>query len=153
MSSVPVEATAVLEALLESLTDIREERDRYRDALVEIANQESGIWGTIADRALRSERASGNPSINPGAANPPAPAAAVEQASGSPQSRPASPAPAERLAPIITETRAITVRGHEWRVNEFDSGNVMLVANPPGMQFLAHFTSKEWAEFQRLVAP
>lgn len=33
------------------------ERDRYRDALAQIAGDESGIWGRIAHEALHPRRA------------------------------------------------------------------------------------------------
>lgn len=35
------------------LKAVEAERDRYRYALEKIADQESGVWGTIAARALR----------------------------------------------------------------------------------------------------
>jgi hypothetical protein len=54
---VPIEATAVLEELTESLKEIRKERDRYRAALVHIADSESGGWGNNARAALYPEAA------------------------------------------------------------------------------------------------
>lgn len=35
--------------------ELREERDRYRAALVRISDAESGIWGRMAHQALHPE--------------------------------------------------------------------------------------------------
>jgi hypothetical protein len=53
----------------------------------------------------------------------------------------------------ITERRELDLDGIKWTVDQFDGGrSYILAATPPRMQFLAHFDTEQWAEFQKLVA-
>ena len=66
--------------------------------------------------------------------------------------------------PVITDTRRLTVKrmltvmagSVEWVVNEFDDGRAYLLSATSldgSLQFSAHFTGDQWAEFQRMVRP
>jgi hypothetical protein len=54
---------------------------------------------------------------------------------------------------VITQRRTLDLDEIKWTVDEFDGGrSYILATSAPRMQFLAHFDTEQWAEFQKLVA-